>query len=183
MRRSLSYARAPLAVRVSTAVAITAAILCGTAAVRAESRRVVVRVYETGAGDPAIRGAAIRTAEAILDATGIAVEWYDCTANGRRPVCQDARRAGNFIARIMPTLSAAAMPRKASVEALGVQGNTEPPLGFAVVDPGTGSRRADAGQRRPLEPTLSGRGPSIWSFLGQRASRSSAFGFGPVAQR
>ena len=36
---------------------------------------------------------------------------------------------------------------------------------------------------RPLEPTLSGRGPSIWSFLGQRASRSSAFGFGPVAQR
>src|SRR6185503_18490137 len=71
-----------------------------------ETHRIVVRVYETGIGDPSLRTAAIETASAIVEMAGISVEWYDCTDNGRRPVCQDARRAGNFIARIMPALSA-----------------------------------------------------------------------------
>ena len=102
----------------------------------AETRRVVVRVYETGIGDVAFRTAAIRTAASIVEMAGVFVEWYDCTDNGRRPVCQDARRSGNFIARIMPTLTPGAPLRKLSVEALGAQGD-EPPLGFAVVDPDT----------------------------------------------
>lgn len=106
---------------------------------RAETHRVVVRVYETGIGDAAMRTAAIHTASTIVEMAGIAVEWYDCTDEGRRPVCQDARRAGNFIARIMPTLSTGPALQRASVAALDSASSSEPPLGFAVVDPETGS--------------------------------------------
>ena len=102
-----------------------------------ETHRVVVRVYETGIGDPALRAAAIETASAIVETAGISVEWYDCTDNGRRPVCQDARRAGNFIARIMPTLSTGPALKKSAIDALENSGNYEPALGFAVVDPDT----------------------------------------------
>jgi len=133
----MTYAGSSIAVRVSTAIVIGFAMVSLTAATgSAETRRVVVRVYETGIGDVALRTAAIRTAASIVEMAGVFVEWYDCTDNGRRPVCQDARRSGNFIARIMPTLTPGAPLRKLSVEALGAQGN-EPPLGFAVVDPDT----------------------------------------------
>ena len=133
----MTYAGSSIAVRVSTAIVIGFAMVSLTATTgSAETRRVVVRVYETGIGDLALRTAAIRTAASIVEMAGVFVEWYDCTDNGRRPVCQDARRSGNFIARIMPTLTPGAPLRKLSVEALGAQGN-EPPLGFAVVDPDT----------------------------------------------
>jgi hypothetical protein len=134
----MSYARSSIAVRVATAIGFTLALVFAAAtAGRAETRRVVVRVYETGTGDLAMRTAAIQTAASIVELAGIVVEWYDCTDLGRRPVCQDARRSGNFIARIMPTLTPGAPLRKASVEALGAQGDAAPPLGFAVVDPHT----------------------------------------------
>jgi len=134
----MTYAGSSIAVRVSTAITIGFAMVSLTATTAsAETRRVVVRVYETGIGDVALRTAAIRTAASIVEMAGVFVEWYDCTDNGRRPVCQDARRSGNFIARIMPTLTLSAPLRKLSVEALGAQGDAEPPLGFAVVDPDT----------------------------------------------
>ena len=140
----MTYAGSSIAVRVSTAIAIVFAMASLTAtSSSAETRRVVVRVYETGigdvgdVGDVALRTAAIQTAASIVEMAGVSVEWYDCTDNGRRPVCQDARRSGNFIARIMPTLTLSAPLRKLSVEALGAQGDAEPPLGFAVVDPDT----------------------------------------------
>lgn len=134
----MTYAGSSIAVRVSTAITIGFAMVSLTATRgSAETRRVVVRVYETGIGDVALRTAAIRTAASIVEMAGVFVEWYDCTDNGRRPVCQDARRSGNFIARIMPTLTPSAPLRKLSIEALGAQGDAEPPLGFAVVDPDT----------------------------------------------
>jgi len=134
----MSYARSSIAVRVATAIGFTLLLVLATATTgRAETRRVVVRVYETGTGDLAMRTTAIQTAAAIVELAGITVEWYDCTEQGRRPVCQDARRSGNFIARIMPTLTPGAPLRRSSVEALGTQGDTDPPLGFAVVDPDT----------------------------------------------
>lgn len=140
----MTYAGSSIAVRVSTAITIAFAMVSLTATTgSAETRRAVVRVYETGIGDVgdvddvAQRTAAIRTAASIVEMAGVFVEWYDCTDNGRRPVCQDARRSGNFIARIMPTLTLSAPLRKLSVEALGAQGDAEPPLGFAVVDPNT----------------------------------------------
>jgi hypothetical protein len=113
----MSCARSAIA-RLCTAVAITLALIVLTASAgSAETRRIVVRVYETGAGDPTTRATAIKTASDIVALAGVAVEWYDCTENGRRPVCQDARRSGNFIARIMPALSPGSMPRKPSIEA------------------------------------------------------------------
>jgi len=134
----MTYARASIAARVSTAITVALATAFLTASTgSAETRRVVVRVYETGIGDVALRTAAIHAASSIVEQAGILVEWYDCTDNGRRPVCQDARRSGNFIARIMPTLAPSAPLRKFSVEALGAQGDSEPPLGVAVVDPDT----------------------------------------------
>jgi len=134
----MTYAGSSIAVRVSTAITIGFAMVSLTVTtVSAETRRVVVRVYETGIGDVALRTAAIRTAASIVEMAGVSVEWYDCTDNGRRPVCQDARRSGNFIARLMPTLTPSAPLRKLSIEALGAQGDAEPPLGFAVVDPDT----------------------------------------------
>ena len=134
----MTYARSSIAVRASTAITIAFAMASLAATTgSAETRRVVVRVYETGINDPALRTAAIHTASSIVGLAGIDVEWYDCTDNGRRPVCQDARRSGNFIARIMPTLAPSAPLRRLSVESLGAQGDAEPPLGFAVVDPDT----------------------------------------------
>ena len=132
------YARPSIAVRVSTAITVAVAIALLTASTgSAETARVVVRVYETGIGDAALRTAAIHTASSIVELAGVLVEWYDCTDDGRRPVCQDARRSGNFIARIMPAPTTRAPLRKQSVQALGTQAQTEPPLGFAVVDPDT----------------------------------------------
>ena len=134
----MSYARAAIVVRVSTAIIVTFAMLSlAVITGQAETWRVVVRVYDTGIGDVALRTAAIRTASSIVELAGVSVEWYDCSDNGRRPVCQDARRSGNFIARIMPTLTPGAPLRKLSVAALGTQGDAEPLLGFAVVDPDT----------------------------------------------
>ena len=134
----MTYARASIAVRVSTVITVAFAMAFLTASTgSAETRRVVIRVYETGIGDVALRTAAIRTAASIVELAGVDVEWYDCTDNGRRPVCQDARRSGNFIARIMPTFTSSAPLRKLPVAALGAQGDAEPALGFAVVDPVT----------------------------------------------
>ena len=123
--------------RRSTTFAFALALSCATTTGTAETRRVVVRVYETGIGDLPMRTAAIQTASSIVEMAGIGVEWYDCTENGRRPVCQDARPSNNFIARIMPALAPGAALRRPSVAALGTQGDAEPPLGFAVVDPDT----------------------------------------------
>ncbi len=134
----MTYARASIAVRVSTAITVAFAMAFLTASTgSAETRRVVIRVYETGIGDVALRTAAIRTAASIVEMAGVFVEWYDCTDNGRRPVCQDARRSGNFIARIMPTFTSSAPLRKLPVAALAAQGDADPALGFAVVDPVT----------------------------------------------
>jgi hypothetical protein len=133
----MSYARSTIVGRVVTAISFVFVLIAAATTSRAETRRVVVRVYETGTGDLALRTAAIQTAASIVDLTGILVEWYDCSDEGRRPVCQDARRSGNFIARIMPTLTPGVPLRRPSVEALGTQGDAEPPLGFAVVDPET----------------------------------------------
>src|SRR6185369_2025063 len=88
LRRSMTYARASIAVRVSTAMTTAFAIAVLTAPTgSAETRRVVVRVYETGIGDLARRTAAIQTASSIIERAGVLIEWYDCTDNGRRPVC------------------------------------------------------------------------------------------------
>jgi hypothetical protein len=134
----MSCARSSIAVRVRPAITLAVLLTCTLATTgSAETRRMAVRVYEAGAGDPVLRAKAVQTASALVELAGISVEWYDCTENGRRPECQDARRAGNYIARIMPALAPGTVPRRGPVEALNNPADTDRPLGFAVVDPGS----------------------------------------------
>ena len=133
----MTCARSSIVVRTGTAIALAVGLLGSMPSVStAETRRLVVRVYDTGLGDPSMRTAAIETASTIVQLAGITVEWHDCTENGRRPACQDARRSGNFIARLMATI-APGTPLRSTIEALDTQGDTEPALGFAVIDPDT----------------------------------------------
>ena len=72
----MSYARSTFAVRVAVAFGVACLLVVATVTTsRAETRRVVVRVYETGTGDLAVRTAAIQTAASIVDLAGIPVEW------------------------------------------------------------------------------------------------------------
>ena len=133
----MTCARSSIVVRAGTAIAFAVGLLGSMPSIStAETRRLVVRVYDTGISDPSMRTAAIETASTIVEMAGISVEWYDCTENGRRPACQDARRSGNFIARLMPTITPGT-PVRSVIESLDTQGDTEPPLGFAVIDPDT----------------------------------------------
>jgi hypothetical protein len=133
----MTCARSSIVVRAGTAIAFAVGLLGSTPSIStAEPRRLVVRLYETGISDPSIRTAAIETASTIVERAGIAVEWYDCTDDGRRPACRDTRRNGNFIARLMPTITRGT-PLRSAIAALDTQGDTEPPLGFAVIDPDT----------------------------------------------
>jgi hypothetical protein len=119
------------------AAAVTLAVLtvfAATADVGADEPRVVVRLYDTGAGDSAMRAAAIRTAAAIVAEAGIDLDWRDCTDNGAQPFCQDTHRTRDLIVRIMPTFVAGTAVRKSSVEVLESLGDSEAPLGFAVID-------------------------------------------------
>ena len=133
----MTCARSSIVVRAGTAIAFAVGLLGSMPSVStAETRRLVVRVYETGISDPSMRTAAIETASTIVERAGIAVEWYDCTEDGRRPACRDTRSNGNFIARLMPTITQGT-PLRSAIAALDTQGDTEPPLGFAVIDPDT----------------------------------------------
>ena len=78
----MTYATASIAVRVSTAITVGFAMAFLTASTgSAETRRVVIRVYETGIGDVALRTAAIRTAASIVELAGVDVG----DARGGRP--------------------------------------------------------------------------------------------------
>ena len=133
----MTCARSSIVVRAGTAIAFAVGLLGSMPGIStAETPRLVVRVYETGISDPSIRTAAIETASAIVERAGLAVEWYDCTEDGRRPACRDTRRNGNFIARLMPTITQGT-PLRSAIAALDTQGDTEPPLGFAVIDSDT----------------------------------------------
>lgn len=114
----------------------TCSWLLGGAAVRADSRAPVVRVYDTANGDTIARATSIRAAAAILRDAGIAVAWHDCTDAGRQPDCQNPR-PGDLIIRIMP-----AAPRRASATANSLllraaPGEEQSQLGVAMLNPVT----------------------------------------------
>jgi hypothetical protein len=127
-----------ISVRAAAIATLAVIAICApTKDVGADDRRVVVRLYDTGAGDSVMRAAAIRTAAAIVDEAGIAVEWRDCTDNAARLPCQDMHLARDLIVRIMPTFVPGTAIRGRSVEALKSASDSEAPLGFAVIDPHT----------------------------------------------
>jgi hypothetical protein len=122
------------------AAALTLATLAVLAAadVSADERRVVVRVYDVGSLAPAVRAAAIHTASAIVEQAGLPVEWHDCTGDGRRPACQNSRRSGNLIVRILPALALGPSARGSALAANTSSDDSNFQLGLAVMDRDTG---------------------------------------------
>jgi hypothetical protein len=127
-----------ISIRIGPAAALSALmIVAASATSRAESPRVDVRIYDTGNSTPERRAAAIRTAAAIVAEAGIAVEWHDCTDNGRRPECRISRRAGNLIVRIMPASVAGSGTRGTALAAHSDSSDRDLRLGLAIIDPDT----------------------------------------------
>jgi len=95
----------------------------------------VIRIYDTGAASLEVRSAAIRSAAAILEAAGAAVVWYDCT-DSLAHACVTPRSTHDLIVRIMPTSSGVFHTTNAAELHANI-GDSDLPLGFAVVDPST----------------------------------------------
>lgn len=93
---------------------------------------VVVRMYDSSAGNANMRAAAILTAAAITAEAGFTIEWTDCGRASLASACVDLRGPHDLIVRIMP-VSASAPP------GLLLRNQSRAPLGFAVVDPVVGS--------------------------------------------
>jgi hypothetical protein len=100
--------------------------ICIVPDVSADESRIVIRIYDTGAASLGERAAAIRTAAAIVDEAGLAVDWRDCSDRRSGPSCEQPRRPSDLIVRIMPTSAS----RATAVDA-GFR------LGVAVLDPDT----------------------------------------------
>lgn len=123
-------------VRSLAAVALPLVLaIMAVATATADTRRILVRVYDTGTVDAGARAEAIRTAAAIIGHAGVDVEWHDCTQDGLAPSCQNSRRTGNLVVRIMPTIGSAST-RGSAIEAR-VAEDADRELGLAIVDPGT----------------------------------------------
>jgi hypothetical protein len=127
-------------VRVATAVTLTLlAVLAGAAHVAADRAHTMVRIYDTGVRDDAVRTAAIGAAAAILDDAGAALELRDCTTSAAL-ACRQSDPSRDLIVRIMPTQVAptrAARLNSGHVEAYANLENSDFQLGFAVLDPTT----------------------------------------------
>jgi hypothetical protein len=105
-------------VRTAGAVTFTLATFAPSLA-HADTRGVVIRVYDIATTDAAARSSAMRTASNAIASAGIAVTWRDCSRGGAAHPCRTVRDAGDLVVRIMPG-----------------QGPAEVELGFAPIDPG-----------------------------------------------
>ena len=114
----------------------TCSWLLGSAAVSADARAPVVRVYDTANGDITARTAAIRTAAAIVRDAGIPVEVRDCTGAGDRADCQHPRRT-DLIVRIMSTPTPGTATGHGSLRLRTQRGEQQLQLGVATLNPVT----------------------------------------------
>jgi len=103
--------------RTAGAVTLTLATFAPSLA-HADTRGVVIRVYDIATTDAAARTDAMRTAADAIASAGIAVTWHDCSRGGTAHPCRTVRDAGDLVVRIMPG-----------------QGAADVELGFAPIDP------------------------------------------------
>lgn len=104
---------------VRTAGAVTFTLTTFTPSLaHADTRGVVIRVYDIATTDAAARTGAMRTASDAIASAGIAVTWRDCSRGGAAHPCRTVRDAGDLVVRIMPG-----------------QGPADVELGFAPIDP------------------------------------------------
>ena len=83
----------------------------------AETRRVVIRIYDMATTNAAARTAVMRTAADAIASAGIAVTWRDCSRGGAAHPCRTVRDAGDLVVRVIPG-----------------QGPADVELGFAPID-------------------------------------------------
>jgi hypothetical protein len=104
-------------VRTAGAVTLTLATFAPSLA-HADTRGVVIRVYDMATTDAAARTDAMRTASDAIASAGIAVTWRDCSRGGAAHPCRSVRDARDLVVRVLPG-----------------QGPADVELGFAPIDP------------------------------------------------
>ena len=121
--------------RAATASALLAAILvAGIADAAAGPRRLLIRVYDTTTLTPERRAAALAETTRVLEDALISPDWRVCSSAQR---CDDPRRTGELVLRIVPTAPAAADPGASSIATRRAPDAPGLALAFAVVHPRT----------------------------------------------
>ena len=120
--------------RLAAASTVLAAIVVfGIADAAAGPRRLAIRVYDTTALTADTRAAALAETTLILEHAGISPDWRDCAA--RR--CDEPRRAGELVLRLVPMSGADAGPATGSIATRRAPADPGLSLAFAVVHPRT----------------------------------------------
>jgi hypothetical protein len=127
----LLHRRATAASLLAVAVAFCAAADIANAG----TRRITVRVYDTSPLDDASREVAIATTTRILEQAGISSDWREC--RGATGSCEEPRRKGELVLRLVPTHVANYDPQAGSIAARRHKNDTGLSLAFAVVEPRT----------------------------------------------
>ncbi len=127
---------------VRSAAVVTLALLAGAgyaSPAAADERGIVIRVYDAAGNAPDVRAAAIRTAAAVIQDAGLAIDWRDCSREGSRGFCHNAPGVRNLVVRIMPSVPPGQAAAEGFPAADGEKSLLDLELGFAVVDAGTRS--------------------------------------------
>ncbi len=120
----------------ATAVLIAASLVSVDVDAREDGSPLIIRVYDTTDTASSVRSDAIRTAAGIVQETGIAVEWRDCTSASTEPICQDVRPGRDLIVRIMPEVTPSASFKGSALQLRTLPGASLQ-LGVAVINPVT----------------------------------------------
>ena len=100
---------------------------------------VVVRLYDvTGAGS-AVRDTAMRTASDIAERAGVALQWKDCSQGGPDDPCAVVRGPRELVMRLMPEPNTQPVRAANSLSIHGTSGAAHLQLGFAALEPATGT--------------------------------------------
>ena len=109
-------------------------VLCGTTDITAAgAHRISIRIYDTTTREAGSRDAAIELTTSILAQAGITTDWRDCSGGSAR--CEDVRRKGELVLRIVPTHVTGYAPAAGSIATRRSVNDTGLSLAFAVVEP------------------------------------------------
>jgi hypothetical protein len=150
----------------------------------AGSSHVVIRIYDSATIDEAIRGAAIRSAAAVVAEAGVSADWHDCTAAAAGAQCDRPRHARGLIVRLIPAFHAGLFAARGAVETRHNPDASGLILGSAVVESPSGAGalatifmdRVQAVASRTHVPPASLLGRAIAHEVGHLLLRTSSHG-------
>jgi hypothetical protein len=102
-------------------------------ALRAETPRVAIRIYDVAPAGPEMRTAAMHTASAIVRQAGVTVEWMDCSAGGAHHPCRTVPDVRELVVRIMPVPENGTDRSRDALSIRRMAGIGDQQLGFAAV--------------------------------------------------